>query len=250
MYLLCRQTGPGRKPELHFKRLYSIGSITKTIMKRIHLYVLSLLMMANCTLAQSNDYAPAKLPTPKPGEAVATFAGGCFWAMEEGMNQLKGVREVVSGYAGGNVKNPTYEQVGTDQTGHAESVQVYYDPSVITYAQLLDAFFAGHDPTTLNRQGPDVGRDYRSVAFFRTPAEKAEILAAIKRTNDSKHYANRVVTEVTPFTVFYPAENYHQNYFALHPDQPYIQRVSLPKVEKLRKAMAGHLKNNTSLTMN
>lgn len=219
-------------------------------MKRIHLYVLSLLMIANCTLAQSNDYAPAKLPTPKPGEAVATFAGGCFWAMEEGMNQLKGVREVVSGYAGGNVKNPTYEQVGTDQTGHAESVQVYYDPTVITYPQLLDAFFAGHDPTTLNRQGPDVGRDYRSVAFYRTPAEKAEILAAIKRTNDSKHYANRVVTEVTPFTVFYAAENYHQNYFALHPDQPYIQRVSLPKVEKLRKAMAGHLKNNTSLTMN
>ncbi|WP_080238931.1 peptide-methionine (S)-S-oxide reductase MsrA [Spirosoma rigui] len=219
-------------------------------MKRIHLYVLSLLMLANCTLAQSSDYAPAKLPTPKAGEAVATFAGGCFWAMEEGMNQLKGVREVISGYAGGTVKNPTYEQVGTDQTGHAESVQVYYDPTVITYAQLLDAFFAGHDPTTLNRQGPDVGRDYRSVAFYRTPAEKAEIMAAIKRTNDSKHYPNRVVTEVTPFTVFYPAENYHQNYFALHPDQPYIQRVSLPKVEKLRKAMAGHLKNNTSLTMN
>ncbi|MBC3788119.1 peptide-methionine (S)-S-oxide reductase MsrA [Spirosoma utsteinense] len=219
-------------------------------MKRIHLYVLSLLMMANCTLAQSNDYAPAKLPTPKPGEAVATFAGGCFWALEEGMNQLKGVREVISGYAGGNVKNPTYEQVGTDQTGHAESVQVYYDPTVITYAQLLDAFFAGHDPTTLNRQGPDAGRDYRSVAFYRTPAEKAEIQAAIKRTNDSKHYANRVVTEVTPITVFYPAENYHQNYFALHPDQPYIQRVSLPKVEKLRKAMTGYLKNSTSLTMN
>lgn len=219
-------------------------------MKRIHLYVLGLLLVAGCTLAQSNDYAPAKLPTPKPGEAVATFAGGCFWALEEGMNQLKGVREVVSGYAGGTVKNPTYEQVGTDQTGHAESVQVYYDPSVITYAQLLDAFFAGHDPTTLNRQGPDMGRDYRSVAFYRTPAEKAEILAAVKRTNASKHYPNPVVTEVTPITVFYPAENYHQNYFSLHPDQPYIQRVSLPKVEKLRKAMVGHLKNNTSLTMN
>ncbi|GAB3554110.1 peptide-methionine (S)-S-oxide reductase MsrA [Spirosoma fluminis] len=218
-------------------------------MKQIHLYVLSLLLLAGCVQGQSNDYAFAKLPALKPGEAVATFAGGCFWALEEGMNQLKGVREVVSGYAGGNVKNPTYEQVGTDQTGHAESVQVYYDPKVITYAQLLDAFFAGHDPTTLNRQGPDVGRDYRSAAFYRTPAEKAEILAAIKRTNDSKHYANPVVTEVLPLTAFYPAENYHQNYFALHPDQPYIQRVSLPKVEKLRKAMAGHLKNNTSLTM-
>ncbi|GAB2578706.1 peptide-methionine (S)-S-oxide reductase MsrA [Spirosoma areae] len=219
-------------------------------MNRIHVYALSLLLLAGCAQGQSTDYAPAKLPAPKTGEAVATFAGGCFWALEEGMNQLKGVREVISGYAGGTVKNPTYEQVGTDRTGHAESVQVYYDPKLISYAQLLDAFFAGHDPTTLNRQGPDAGRDYRSVAFYRTPDEKAEILAAIKRTNESKHYTNPVVTEVTPITVFYPAENYHQNYFALHPDQPYIQRVSLPKVEKLRKAMAGHLKNNTSLTMN
>ncbi len=219
-------------------------------MKRIHLLAFSLLILAGCVQGQSKDYAPAKLPAPKEGEAVATFAGGCFWALEEGMNQLKGVREVISGYAGGTVKNPTYEQVGTDETGHAESVQVYYDPKVISYDQLLDAFFAGHDPTTLNRQGPDAGRDYRSVAFYRTPAEKAQILEAIKRTNDSKHYPNRVVTEVTPITVFYPAENYHQNYFALHPNQPYIQGVSLPKVEKLRKAMAGHLKNNTSLTMN
>ncbi|SFE11510.1 peptide-methionine (S)-S-oxide reductase MsrA [Spirosoma endophyticum] len=218
-------------------------------MKQIHLYVLSLLLLVSCAQGQSKDYSFAKLPALKPGEAVATFAGGCFWALDEGMNQLKGVREVISGYAGGTTKNPTYEQVSTDETGHAESVQVYYDPKVITYAQLLDAFFAGHDPTTLNRQGPDVGRDYRSIAFYRTPEEKAEILAAIKRTNESKHYANRVVTEVTPLTVFYPAETYHQNYFAQHPNQPYIQGVSLPKVEKLRKAMAGHLKNNTALTM-
>lgn len=219
-------------------------------MKSIHIVALSLFLVTSCAQGQSKDYAPAKLPAPKAGEAVATFAGGCFWALEEGMNQLKGVRDVVSGYAGGNVKNPTYEQVGTDRTGHAESVQVYYDPKVITYSQLLDAFFAGHDPTQLNRQGPDVGRDYRSMAFYRTPAEKSEIEAAIKRVNDSKHYSGKVVTEVAPFTAFYPAENYHQNYFALHPDQPYIRNVSLPKVEKLRKAMAGHLKNNTGLTMN
>ncbi|QHV94123.1 peptide-methionine (S)-S-oxide reductase MsrA [Spirosoma endbachense] len=219
-------------------------------MKRIHLLALNILLLAGCAQGQSKDYTPAKLPTPKTGEAVATFAGGCFWALDEGMNQLKGVNEVISGYAGGTVKNPTYEQVSTDETGHAESVQVYYDPKVITYSQLLDAFFAGHDPTTLNRQGPDVGRDYRSMVFYRTPAEKAEIDAAIKRVNESKHYSGKVVTEVEPFKVFYPAENYHQNYFSLHPDQPYIQGVSLPKVEKLRKAMAGHLKNNTGLTMN
>jgi peptide-methionine (S)-S-oxide reductase len=212
-------------------------------MKTIKTAALGVLFLLGCTSAQTQDTRPAKLPALQPGEAVATFAGGCFWAQEEGFDQLKGVREVISGYAGGNVKNPTYEQVGTDETGHAESVQVYYNPNVISYSDLLDAFFAGHDPTTLNRQGPDAGRDYRSVAFYRTPAEKEAIEAAIQRTNASKHYKNPVVTEVVPLAVFYPAENYHQNYCKLHPNQPYIQSVSLPKVEKLRKAMKGKLKN-------
>lgn len=211
-------------------------------MKFIQSIALSLFVLAGCVQGQTPDSAPAKLPTLKPGEAVATFAGGCFWAQEEGFDQLIGVREVISGYAGGTVKNPTYEEVGTDRTGHAESVQVYYDPKVISYKDLLKAFFAGHDPTTLNRQGPDAGRDYRSVAFYRTPAEKAAIEAAIKEVNASKHYDGPVVTEIVPFTVFYPAENYHQNYCKLHPEQPYIQHVSLPKVEKLRKAMHGKLK--------
>ncbi|WP_375444549.1 peptide-methionine (S)-S-oxide reductase MsrA [uncultured Fibrella sp.] len=199
-------------------------------------------LISSAAFAQDDETAPATLPKVKPGEAVATFAGGCFWAQEEGFDQLKGVREVISGYAGGNVPNPTYQQVGTDKTGHAESVQVYYDPKVISYDELLTAFFAGHDPTTLNRQGPDRGRDYRSVAFYRTSAEKQAILAAIQRTNESKHYPNPVVTEVAPFSVFYPAEKYHQNYCKLHPEQPYIQSVSLPKVEKLRHAMQGKLK--------
>lgn len=218
-------------------------------MKHILTYALGLLLLAGYARGQSKDYAFAKLPDAKAGEAVATFAGGCFWATEEGMNQLKGVREVVSGYAGGDAKNPTYEQVSTDKTGHAESVQVYYDPRVISYDQLLKAFFAGHDPTTLNRQGNDVGRDYRSVAFYRTPDEKAAIQKAINDVNESGHYNGKAVTEVTPIKVFYPAENYHQNYFALHPNQPYIQGVSLPKVNKLRKAMAGYLKNESELTM-
>ncbi len=209
-------------------------------MKQIQLMSMSLWLLMSC--AQAQDTTPAKLPTPKPGEAVATFAGGCFWAQEEGFDQLKGVREVISGYSGGTVANPTYTQVGTDMTGHAESVQVYYDPSQLSYRDLLHAFFAGHDPTTLNRQGPDSGRDYRSVAFYRTPAEKADIEAVIQEVNASKHFAGPVVTEVMPFRVFYPAENYHQNYCKLHPGQPYIQSVSLPKVAKLRKAMAGKLK--------
>ncbi|GAB4044709.1 peptide-methionine (S)-S-oxide reductase MsrA [Spirosoma litoris] len=205
-------------------------------------WLLASLLTASIVWAQTPDKTPATLPTLKPGEAVATFAGGCFWAQEEGFQQLKGVREVISGYSGGFTKNPTYPEVGTDETGHAEAVQVYYDPNVISYSHLLTAFFAGHDPTTLNRQGPDVGRDYRSVAFYRTPAEKAEISAAIKEVNASKHYAGPVVTEVVPFKAFYPAENYHQNYCQLHPNQPYIQHVSLPKVAKLRQAMRGKLK--------
>jgi peptide-methionine (S)-S-oxide reductase len=210
-------------------------------------WLLASLLIISFSWAQTPDKTPATLPTLRPGEAVATFAGGCFWAQEEGFQQLKGVREVISGYSGGFTRNPTYPEVGTDETGHAEAVQVYYDPNVISYSDLLTAFFAGHDPTTLNRQGPDVGRDYRSVAFYRTPTEKAEILTAIKEVNASKHYVGPVVTEVVPFKVFYPAENYHQNYCRLHPNQPYIQHVSLPKVAKLRQAMQGKLKQEGSL---
>lgn len=203
--------------------------------------IIGLLLLTGYANAQ--DTTPAKLPILKPGEAVATFAGGCFWAQEEAFDQLKGVREVVSGYTGGNVKNPTYQEVGTDQTGHAEAVQVYYDPGVISYKDLLVGFFAVHDPTTLNRQGPDTGKDYRSVAFYRTPAEKEAIDEAIETVDASRHFGGPVVTEVVPFKVFYAAENYHQNYCKLHPDQSYIQHVSLPKVAKLRKAMVGKLKS-------
>lgn len=213
-------------------------------MKTLQLLTLIFCFLIGVVRAQSLDPRPnfAKLPAQKPGEAVATFAGGCFWAQEEAFDQLQGVREVISGYSGGNLRNPTYEQVGTDETGHAESVQIYYDPKVISYDDLLVAFFAAHDPTTLNRQGPDVGRDYRSVAFYRNPTEKKAIEEAIQRVNESKHYSNKVVTEVAQFSVFYPAENYHQNYCKQHPNQPYIKNVSLPKVEKMRKAMTGKLK--------
>jgi peptide-methionine (S)-S-oxide reductase len=211
-------------------------------MNRILSIGLSLLLLAACAQGQQQDKTPAKLPAPKPGEAVATFAGGCFWCTEEALEQLKGVREVVSGYSGGRLKNPTYEQVGTDQTGHAEAVQVYYDPNVISYDVLLDGFFASHDPTTLNRQGPDIGTQYRSVAFYRTPEEKAKIEAAIKRVNDSKRYSARVVTQVVPFDAFWPAENYHQGYYRANPDNPYIRQVSMPKVEKFKKQMAAYLK--------
>jgi len=203
-------------------------------MKRSILYIACLLLFAGCVQGQSNSFA--NLPQPKPGEKVADFAAGCFWASSEAMSELKGVSQVVAGYSGGNAPHPTYEEVCSDNTGHAESVQVYYDPKVISYAKLVEAFFYAHNPTELNYQGPDHGTSYRSIAFYRTPEEKEIIENTIKSINASKYYGSApIVTEIAPFKVFYPAEKYHQNYYKLHQDNPYIQGVSVPKVEKMRK---------------
>ncbi|QNH62698.1 peptide-methionine (S)-S-oxide reductase MsrA [Hymenobacter sediminicola] len=216
-------------------------------------YILGLLLLtAACSQQRPADAQTLSrstaggLPTDTQakGLAVATLAGGCFWCTEEVFEELKGVKYVVSGYAGGKEANPTYEQVGSGRTDHAESFQVYYDPKQISYQQLLDVFFlAGHDPTTLNRQGPDAGAQYRSIAFYRTPQEKQLIDATIRRVNASKHYPNPIVTQVAPFTKFWPAEDYHQGYFRLHGDNPYVQSVSTPKVLKFRKAFPQLLKN-------
>ncbi|MGH7238068.1 MAG: peptide-methionine (S)-S-oxide reductase MsrA, partial [Candidatus Saccharimonadales bacterium] len=146
------------------------------------------------------------------------------------------------GYAGGTTRNPTYEEVSTRTTGHAECVQVYFDPKVISYATLANAFFFAHNPTELNYQGPDEGTDYRSIAFYRNPAEKEILSNTIKKIDASKHYPVAIVTQVEPFKVFYPAEKYHQGYYKTHMDNPYITSVSEPKVIKFRKAEQGLLK--------
>lgn len=213
-------------------------------MNKLFLYIAGMFLFVGCANGQASSGGDAMAPIPKvkAGEAVATFGGGCFWSMSEAMSELKGVNKVVSGYAGGNTKNPTYEDVSTRTTNHAETVQIYYNPKVISYATIADAFFFAHDPTTLNRQGPDEGTDYRSIAFYRTPEEKNTLLATIKKVNESKHYNNPIVTQVVPFTVFYAAENYHQGYYKTHLDQPYIESVSTPKVMKFRKAMVADLK--------
>lgn len=210
-------------------------------MKKLILYIAGVFLFVGCADGQSSDKF-ASLPKPKAGEAIATFGGGCFWSMNEAISELKGVNKVVSGYAGGNIKNPTYQQVSSQTTNHAETVQVYYDPKVISYDKLAEAFFFAHDPTTLNRQGPDEGTDYRSIAFYRTPDEKNILLATIKKVNESKHYNNPIVTQVVPFDAFYPAETYHQGYYRTHGDNPYIEGVSKPKVLKFRKAMAADLR--------
>ncbi len=211
-------------------------------MKRTLLYLSALMLLLACAYTQMDDRSFATLPTPVKQEQVATFAGGCFWAIEEAMSELKGVNMVILGYAGGTVENPTYEQVCSRTTGHAESVQVYYNPELISYATLAEAFFYAHDPTTLNRQGPDVGDDYRSVAFYRTATERSVLEEVIKKITKSGHYTNTIVTEIVPFKVIYPAEKYHQDYYRNHPNKSYIRNVSLPKVMKMRKQMNDKLK--------
>jgi peptide-methionine (S)-S-oxide reductase len=179
---------------------------------------------------------------PMNGEAVATFGEGCFWHAEIIFQSLEGVRDAVSGYAGGKTTNPTYEQVASKTTGHAEVVNVYYDPAKISYATLVAAFFASMDPTTLNRQGNDEGPEYRSVAFYRTENEKAIVESEIKRINDSKKYKSKVVTEVVPFVKFYPAEYYHQEFVFHNPTQGYVQAVSIPEYVNFRKTFKGVFK--------
>ncbi|EMR02870.1 peptide-methionine (S)-S-oxide reductase MsrA [Cesiribacter andamanensis] len=172
----------------------------------------------------------------------ATLGGGCFWCVEAVLQRLEGVDEVVSGYAGGHVENPSYQQVCSGSTGHAEVVQVSFRPEVISYTDLLAAFFATHDPTTLNRQGNDVGTQYRSVIYYHTEQQKQEAQQVMDAVNASGAWQSPVVTELSPLPVFYPAERYHQNYFNDNREQPYCLFVVKPKVDKLKKAYSDKLK--------
>ncbi len=166
---------------------------------------------------------------------VATLAGGCFWCLEAVYDELKGVEDVVSGYSNGHVRNPSYQQVCTGMTGHAEVVQIRYNPQEVSFRDLLNIFFTIHDPTTLNRQGNDVGTQYRSAIFYHTPEQKAVADEVIAELTASKVWDNPIVTEVAPIDMFYPAEDYHQEYFARNPYQPYCRVVVAPKVAKFRK---------------
>ena len=179
--------------------------------------------------------------TDKP-MAKATFAGGCFWCTEAVYKEIKGVKEVTSGYIGGQVKNPTYKQVCTGLTGHAEAVEIEYDPDLVPFEKLLEVFFATHDPTTLNRQGADVGTQYRSGVFYHDDEQKQIAEKVIERLDAAKVFPQRIVTEVTEASTFYPAEDYHQDYFENNPFQPYCQAAVSPKVAKVRKVFKDLLK--------
>lgn len=178
---------------------------------------------------------------------TATFGAGCFWCVEAVFMNLKGVDSVVSGYSGGHIKNPAYKEVCNGNTGHAEVVQITYDPQVISFAELLEVFWQSHDPTTLNRQGNDVGTQYRSAIFYHNEEQKRLAEKYKKELDESDVFDDPIVTEITPFTNFYKAEDYHQNYFNENPYQPYCSIIIRPKVEKIKKVFKDKLKEKAEL---
>jgi len=193
----------------------------------------------------SGDASPASSAAASKAVETATFGGGCFWCTEAVFQRLKGVRSVVSGYSGGRVKNPTYQQVCTGRTGHAEAVQISYDPSQVSYAELLEVFWKTHNPTTPNRQGPDVGTQYRSVIFYHSDQQR-KLAEHYKRELDaSKAFAAPIVTQIVPFREFFLAEKYHQDYYELNSQRPYCVRIIRPKLEKLEKVFHDRLQDSS-----
>lgn len=204
-----------------------------------------LLSVACQRLAGSNIPQPQNPPdraSTQSGVDTATFAGGCFWCTEVQFQQLEGVDTVISGYTGGDIRNPTYKQVTTGKTGHAEAIHVVYRPDVITYDELLEAFFVAHDPTQLNRQGNDIGPQYRSAIFYHNAQEKEKAEYYIRCLKEEKVYNRPIVTTLEPYTEFFVAEDYHQNYFNLNPEQAYCQYVIVPKLDKFKSVFKERLK--------
>jgi peptide-methionine (S)-S-oxide reductase len=173
---------------------------------------------------------------------IATVAGGCFWCVEAVFERVEGVKEAISGYTGGKEKNPTYNAVASGKTSHAEAVEIYFDPKIISYKEILQIFFATHDPTTLNRQGPDVGKQYRSAIYFQDQEQKSIAQEVINQLTQEGAFSNSIVTEVVPYTQFYEAEDYHQDYYEHNPNNPYIINVTRPKIKKFEKDFKKYLK--------
>jgi peptide-methionine (S)-S-oxide reductase len=221
-------------------------SKTTLALSIVALICLGLLTWSNGLLGTPHQASATKphtfaaVPEPSPGTRQATFAEGCFWSNQAMFKQLKGVSLVLVGYSGGETKMPSYEDVCSGTTGHAESVQIVYDPKIISYGDLLDVFWHTHDhthdPTTLNRQGHDVGTQYRSVIFYRTPEEKEAASESKNKLEKAGAFADPIVTEIVPFTEFYPAEEYHQDYYVNHLREPYCVFVIQPKLEKFANA--------------
>jgi len=197
-------------------------------------------------VAQVTTEMHKKTPQDLSTYETTYFASGCFWCVEAIFESVKGVKEVVSGYAGGTEENPTYEQVGGGDTSHAEAVKIYYDPKIISFTVLVQVFFGSHDPTTLNRQGPDRGTQYRSIAFYKNENEKDIIEGYIDALKEQNVYEDEpITTEVTEFTMFYDAEDYHQDYERKHPNNSYILNISVPRLNRFKKNFEEYLKDET-----
>ncbi|MEO6869485.1 MAG: peptide-methionine (S)-S-oxide reductase MsrA, partial [Ginsengibacter sp.] len=206
----------------------------KTTMKNL-LILLSSLFMLSCAQQAKKVNHEKKSQKDLSKYSKATFASGCFWCVEAVYESVKGVEEAVSGYAGGKEPNPTYEQVGSHTTGHAETVQVYYDSSIVSYATLLKVYFASQDPTQVNGQGPDIGASYRSIIFYRTPEEK--MLAEKYIAEIQKNYSEPIAAQLLPFEKFWMAEDYHQDYIQNNPDVPYVKMESIPRIKRFQKQL-------------
>ncbi|AWA30467.1 peptide-methionine (S)-S-oxide reductase [Flavobacterium magnum] len=216
-------------------------------MKKVSVLILAFFGIACQSKAKENKAVTAQTNQPikmntQDGMEVATFAGGCFWCTEAIFLELDGVKSVVSGYTGGARPNPTYEQVSSGATGHAEATEITFDPAKISFGELLEVFFATHDPTTLNRQGNDIGTQYRSEIFYHSNAQKQTAEDYIAQLTAAKTYSNPIVTKVSPAVAFYPAENYHQNYYNQNKGQSYCHYVITPKVKKVREHFKDKLK--------
>lgn len=213
-----------------------------TTRKLLYFFVISTIIIVSCIpISSNNKIVKLSLNAPK-GKSIAAFAEGCFWCSEHIFEAVVGVEDVISGYAGGSTNDPTYESVNTETTGHAEAVYIIYNPKVISYKELCRVFFSSHDPTTLNRQGPDVGSSYRSILFYRTDSEKLIAEDIIKEFSIKYKNNGAIVTELQKLSSFYQAEDYHQNFIANNPNQPYVVNVSLPRFELFKKNYKGALK--------
>jgi len=232
-------------PAVSFLRIF-----VKTKMKYLLIPIVlsALLSMQSCAQPSKKKSMSMNNPSIPSGKTdTATFGAGCFWCVEAQFQLLDGVLEVRSGYSGGTIKNPSYKEVCTGRTGHAEVIQVVYDSSKLSYPELLEAFWKAHDPTQLNQQGNDVGTQYRSVIFYHSEEQKNLAELYKKKLNDSGAFDKPVVTEISPFTAFYKAEDYHQNYYNENGDQPYCSFVIAPKVEKFKKVFKDKLKVNSEV---
>jgi len=218
-------------------------------MKALSLLLFTVIGLQGCmeTSSKSTPHKAA-LWTPnaleQEGLKKAYFAAGCFWCVEAIYESVEGVQEVYSGYSGGHVKNPNYRQIGTGQTGHAEAVEILYDPTLVNFETLVKVFFGSHDPTTLNRQGPDKGTQYRSIAFYQNQEEQKVIENYVNALESKKEFANEIVTQIKPFEKFYYAEEYHQNYEKRNPNNPYVQNVSIPRLRSFQNKFPELLKKD------